>query len=389
MTVYTPSKARERITGSARPLGAAHITEQSMELWERRRKLGAEMTARIRIYLDTRFWNDFCDVQLREHRDPAAESSLRALQASVDAGTVICPIEFYVFSELQKQRLPEKRLVTAKLVDRLSSGVTMVSPPERVFLEILRFVQALLAGKTPPPKPIYEVWTKPAYMAGHVMPELPTMGLPDDILRALREEFDQQIWDLGYEDLTRMSELHGAPIDDRSHTAQHLNRAKDHLPHQLPTYKATYEAEVLGALDGHIEELEQVLDYLRERAGLDPSAFPQEQTRQAAMKVRDIIYAGWLKRDLRQSLPGLHVGAALYAHIQWDRPRRYKPNDMFDIGHAEAAVPYCNAFATDGPLASLLKSSRVAAEYGCEVLSTHAELRTWAERRVLRDREAR
>lgn len=49
----------------------------------------------------------------------------------------------------------------------------------------------------------------------------------------------------------------------------------------------------------------------------------------------------------------LHIKSLLHAAVQWNKKQALKPNDLFDFDHA-AAVAYCDAFFTDGPLRAML-----------------------------------
>src|SRR6185437_1389866 len=145
------------------------MTEQREppELWQLRRELAAVVLGKRRLYLDTKFWCFLCDVALGEDTEPRRVDMTSAVRASVAEGWLLCPIEFHTFIELIRQRLPEKRARTAGLIDELSRGVTIIMPPERVFIEVLRFLQAAMSGRPFPSAPKDEVWTKVAYLAGH------------------------------------------------------------------------------------------------------------------------------------------------------------------------------------------------------------------------------
>ena len=81
------------------------------------------------------------------------------------------------------------------------------------------------------------------------------------------------------------------------------------------------------------------------------------------------------KDEHRRAFGSLYVPAMLHAAVRSERKRKIKPNDIFDFRHAAAALPYCRAFMTDGPLRSLITSGHVRLDrlYGCEVVATPAE----------------
>jgi hypothetical protein len=328
-----------------------------------------------RLFLDLRFWNDFCDVALGDTEKQDVARCLDAVRAAVANGSLVCPIEYYAFAELHKQRLPAKQAATVQLVDELSAKTVMVMPFERVFLEFLRFSQAAATGRLPTLAPAEEMWTRPMYVFGHTLPDLPPSGLPSALDLQLRRQFADDAWNFGFTDMLRLSGPF--PASDEVATADLLNQAKADPTTQFPSFEATYRSEVLGSLDAYAEQLDQVSLYLFQRHGGDPATATREQRDKATRHLRDVIYTAYLKYDLTRTLPTLHVGATLYSRLQWDRKRPYKSNDVFDFGHAEAALPYCSAFATDGALATLITQSGMHTAYGCDVLTTAASISDW------------
>lgn len=350
-----------------------------MDLWQRRRALGERVLQQNKLYLDLRFWNDFCDAELGERVNTRTHECLASLRSAVARGNVICPVEYHVFSELNKQRRSDKRIATTVLLDELSAKTVLVSQFERVFLEILRFSQAVIVGREWKDPPRTEMWTRPMYFTGHVLPDLPATGLPPDLERRLREEFDHDIWNFGFTDVLKLGGPFEVGVDEKAVTAELLNRAKADATTQLSSFAATYRSEVLGSLDGYKAQLGQVGLYLFRKAGGDLNTVTQQQVADAAQKLRNLIYAAFQKRNLKGPLPTIHVGATLYSRLQWDRKRPYRSNDIFDFGHAEAALPYCNAFATEASLATLIKSSGLDKEYGCAVLTDTEAIMQWLD----------
>jgi hypothetical protein len=57
--------------------------------------------------------------------------------------------------------------------------------------------------------------------------------------------------------------------------------------------------------------------------------------------------------------------------MRWDKDRKFKPNDYYDFEHATAALAYCDAFLTEGPLHDLVTRPQLNLEAvnGCRVFS--------------------
>jgi hypothetical protein len=57
----------------------------------------------------------------------------------------------------------------------------------------------------------------------------------------------------------------------------------------------------------------------------------------------------------------------LHAYIRIDHKRKFKPNDLIDIEHAEIALSHCDFFFTDKAHAHLIRSAKLDVELGCVV----------------------
>ena len=346
------------------------------ELWELRKQLAQKLASSRLLYLDQRFWNDFCDVALNSSRGSEERDTLDALRVAVARERVCCPIESHVFLELYKQRLPEKRQATALLIDDLSRGVVILAPEERAFLETLRFVQYLTNAEPMITAPRDEVWTKAAYLLGHVTPHDPS--LPPDVAKWVEDQFHGDLWNRGFSDI--LSELPDPPDPDMSWTigaAERLNRGKVDARTRFRSYEALYDSELDGVLEAYSTSLADVSHYLFARAGHDPSTVTENQKLASSNGLRRVLAKAFRKQNLAAALPTFHITATLYSRMQWDATRAYVPNDFADFGHATAAFPYFDAFATERPLADLSRQAGLPALYGTVMLTTMAQLIDW------------
>ncbi|MED5681978.1 hypothetical protein VZ111_22905, partial [Enterobacter hormaechei] len=93
-------------------------------------ELAQSIASRRKIYLDARFWIIVRDTALGVRTEPEARELLHHLRRGVAGGRLICPISASMFLELMKQPYsPGRRIGTAQLIDELSLGVSMISPP--------------------------------------------------------------------------------------------------------------------------------------------------------------------------------------------------------------------------------------------------------------------
>lgn len=345
------------------------------QLWELRRELGREISTKRVLYLDLNYWNDLCDVVLGENVSETAITLLNSIRNQVHAGKLVCPLEYTTFSELYKQRLPEKRDVTASLIDELSQGVVLLSPPERVFLEVLRFFQSSAAGPPFPEAPRDEIWTKPAYLLGHG--ELHIKALDPEVLAELSRLFNRHLWSLGLKDVVSQLGEEQPPAIRAAEIVKKLNEEKFAARKQFTSSKQVYYSEVVGVLDVFSESLSDVQLYLFSRAGGDAEKVTRPQRRDIARKSARLLAAAFRKHDLSAQLPTIHILASLFTHVQWDAGRRYKTNDFDDFHHAAAALAYCDCFATEGPLSKILCDAKIARQYDIAVVSSVDSVIDW------------
>lgn len=348
----------------------------SPQFHELRRQLSANLEGKRLLYLDLLYWNFLCDAALGETDDDESSRLLRDLRVHVAAGSVVCPIEYTTFVELYKQRLPEKRRATAELIDELSTAVVIVSPQDRCFLEALRLAEAITAQKPFPPAPKDEVWTRPAFLLGHgeLKADEARPGDLDRINAVMRAE----LWKMSFTQvLEQLGDEFPVSFEWAEETAEELNSVKEEVRKDFKNYREVYLAEVRGVFEAAIPAMGKVLVHAFKRFGGDGGDMSEQQRNHGGRMLSRLLAAAFEKHDLSAQLPTIHVSATLYASVQWDGPRRYRPNDILDFGHAAAALGYCNAFATERPLATLLRQSKLVQTYQTAVLANTPDVRRW------------
>lgn len=349
-----------------------------MKLLEFRQQLAHELDSRHKLYLDLAYWNHLCDIFLARIESYELQRIFSLLESLVRDGVLVCPIELNTFAELNKQRLPDKIKATAAVIDRFSLGVVLVPPHERAFIEILRLLEAAPSGPPFPSAPKDEVWTKVAFLFGHG--ELVSDRLSPEMLAELNALLLRELWDMGFTQF--LDQLDGtAPVSFEwaKTAADKANVGKADARVKFPSYRALYLSESQGILDLYASVISDVCLDLFDRAGGDISSVTQEQKDRAVQQTQNLLVSLLEKYDLARQLPSVHVQATLFASVQWDVGRRYKPNDFQDFGHAAAALGYCDGFATERSLAALLRQSKLTQHYDTTVLSTPAELLAWLE----------
>lgn len=329
--------------------------EVSLEQHRRRRvhAFGHSLMTRKAVYLDLRFWIGLRDAA-RYDTPGVMVDLLCALRGAVAAGQVFCPITDSTFLEMFKQADPQSRAATADLISELSLGATLLTYDMRVGTEIAHYVHA---ARTPEAvDPLRElVWSKPAYVMGFVDP-VPMAFDPATSL-TMRKAFFDHMWDdvtlIKVCDMLGDKFVHADPLRFRETTGRVNEQIRAHAD-SLKNMKTAYQHELVGVLDLFADQLATIL-----ASTLPPEAgpLPKEGTPERAEVDRQclaFLVGAFGAEAGRKALRTLHINATLHAAVRWNKGQALKANDLFDFQHACAALAYCDAFFTEGPLCTLV-----------------------------------
>ena len=153
--------------------------------------LGALLAPRKAIYLDLCFWILLRDAMRTGESDRGLQM-LSMLRGLVKAGVVFCPISDSTFLELFKQTDSASRLATAKLIDELSLGVTLVPFDLRVETEIAHYVHSAKPGSSVYPLR-EQAWSKLSFVMGFVHPTKMAFDAATNL--AIQKAFFDHLWD--------------------------------------------------------------------------------------------------------------------------------------------------------------------------------------------------
>lgn len=359
-------------------------TSQSDALTERYVKgrvvaLAETVMARQRIYLDLNFWLRLRDVALGRRSEPALVSILASLRRSVREATLICPISESTFLELMKQQDSNTRLATAELIDELSEGVAIAPLRERMATEVAHFMHAALGHDVL--KRTALVWSKLGYILGIVHPYVE--GLDPGDQSALQVAFVDRMWNVRLSEILPMLDVDAAQPAEMAGIAERLNAANATHSGAVRSFRQVYEDEFVGSLELAADVGHQVIERMWLDSGVDHMSPSQEQRQRGREQVFALLRATFDQRRDRivSALPTLHVGALCHAAVRWDKKRKLSGNDLMDFHHAQVALPYCDAFLTDGPLRTMLQQGHVGIQkhYTCRIISAPEEAATYLQ----------
>ncbi len=329
--------------------------EVSLEQHRRRRvhAFGRSLMTRKAVYLDLRFWIGLRDAA-RYETPGVMMSLLCALRGAVAAGQVFCPITDSTFLEMFKQADPRSRAATADLISELSFGATLLTYDMRVGTEIAHYVYA---ARTPEAvDPLRElVWSKPAYVMGFVDPV--SMVFDPATSLAMCKAFFDHMWDdvtlIQVCDMLGDKFVHADPLRFRETTGRVNEQIRAHAD-SLKNMKTAYQHELVGVLDLFAGQLATILaPTLPPEAGPLPKEGIPERAEVDRQCLAFLVGAFGTEAG-RKALRTLHINTTLHAAVRWNMGQALKANDLFDFQHACAALAYCDAFFTEGPLCTLV-----------------------------------
>ncbi len=333
-------------------------------------ELGRALAGKQAIYLDIRYWILLRQALLADDKPTANWKLLTLLQDAVRSGKIFCPISETVFLELLKQSDPSSRLRTARLIDELSLGVSLLSQPERVAAELAHFFYSTQNGADVYPLR-HLIWTKLPYVLGFIHPTETAFDAEAQL--AIQKAFFDEMWTI---ELAQMIEMIGevpVPFDSGLHDiADMLNTGNTEHAGEIKSYKHAWVNELSGVVDLCADIAADIVAEIAEKHGHFAPLRESDEWKRNRLMCANLLFQGMqAKPGLRHKTPTLYIEACLHATIRWDKSRRLVGNDIYDFNHASAAVAHCQAFFTEAPLKALLalKHHGLADDFTCRVVS--------------------
>lgn len=257
------------------------------------------------IYLDSRFWIDIGDNELT-NRNSSIKTFYTLLKELVYTRKAICPISNPIFLELLKQMDNKQKKSIARIMDELSLGYCL----ESKYYLFKREIENLILEKS-------SYWVTPVDFRDleenriTERPEgkriLEMTGRPsiEEIIEVLSginwDNFKGNISTIN-EYLQNQKQINESEITDFSHL-------------QMNEIYNTFMSvvDIFPELSYKIEQLEDIPD------------------------MSNILY----------KLPSIWAFGSIHALIRYDRNRKYRINDFFDIDHCSMAIGYYDYFFTE------------------------------------------
>ncbi|MFT6559612.1 hypothetical protein [Sneathiella sp.] len=313
--------------------------------------LGEKLEGRKAIYLDTRFWVILRQIHTGEKNIAKGKEFLSLLKELVRTEKVFCPLSPYAFLEFCKQ--PIHRLKeTAKLVDELSTGVSLKDPITLQRAELFHFFRSV--GGDLELHPLRNmVWTKLSYVLGTLVPTWTEMATNEAAyVQKSFYDFMGQISFSQMIDILGDSLAEFLPLPGSKPAKMNFDVAAN--AKELRSLEQTYKIELRGIIDILGEEAAYILHIMAcEQVGMQHEPTPN-QWKLLNNAGKNILLESFKKEETKHQLKMIHVGVSLHADLRWNKGQKFKPNDLIDFNHASQALAFCDAFFTERKLAIAL-----------------------------------
>lgn len=339
-------------------------------LKEKKAALAQSLHGVAKVYLDTKFWLLLRDAYLERERYDGQKKLLHCIMQLWEKKLIICPISEDIFVEIIKQADERTLLASIKLIDMLSSGVTLISNEERWQSEVFHFVRS----NSPSPGSIYPlnelVWIKLPYIQGVRSPNINELNPETNC--ALQKSFLDHMWSISLVDIYNLVGKKG--FEEYPHMPDFsgiINKEKINYHSKKMSFKEMFLSEIALLLDSRKNYFDDLFVYIyAKQFGKNPSD-REIADGKAGQKFANLIYHAFRLSRVGNKLPTFDIEAGINAQILYDKKRQYKRNDFYDINHAVAALPYCDMFLTEKNLKSFVtrKNLRYDKKYNCKVLS--------------------
>ena len=333
----------------------------------KQRELVDLLANRVPVFLDVNFWVAARQALTGESDAPELIALLGALRMAAGSGRMFFPVTADLIVEFSKQR-PDDLAATMMLVDWLSLGVALVPHQERTVIEVENLMARCWPAHPPVARPI---WTSFAFAFGYE--DLRPPGVDIDAATSLK--LTEIAWQAPPTLLASQldSQMFEAKADSER-IAAYLNEQAAIYAEEIDRRETAVRIELEGA-SSMIEGIAASEARRIAQAAKQPVPDGSDWSVATGRSIARMVARGLKLKPNQRLLGSLYVPAMLHAAVRGESGRRIKPNDVFDFRHAAAALPYCRAFFTDGPLRSLIKSGHMGLDklYECEVAATPAE----------------
>lgn len=328
---------------------------------------------KTKIYLDTNYWVDICDVTLGKKKNTVIEEIYIRLKCGVEKNQLICPISYHIFIEVLKQNDEQTLHQTVKIIDELSQGYILKEERQRFELELFHFFYDNLKIEMDI-KASQNYWDFIYNLYGFMIPHLQKLSLSDQFL-VHKKYFNDVVKKYKLSDFIKsqnfkqgLSHYQNYKVDTDWFMSKKIEHSKVHN-----TFHQLYMAELSGVLDIYSEDIQIIFKkIIKDKAKQENiQIIPNNKVNNDVAK--NMIYAIFNKKKMGVYLPSIDIRTMLHAKLRWNTTEKYEQGDFNDINHATSALPYYDYFFTESNLHTMIKQSKYDEKYSCKVASKYID----------------
>ena len=165
-----------------------------------------------------------------------------------------------------------------------------------------------------------------------------------------------------------------------------LAEAPQNTVNIINIYKVKCEDQLKSSKDVYMDEIAGCLDVYRNRIKKNFNKFATDVTNSTKelgtnseddiQPIINMIYNLFKYEKMDIYLPSFDIAAKAHAAIRWNKTRKYRANDLDDIGHMYSALPYCDYFLTEKSFYTLITQEEYDKKYSCVVAHDKEEVLT-------------
>lgn len=337
-----------------------------------RNELRISLEGKTLIYLDTKYWVLLRDVVLGRTVKTEIKQIYEYLSQLATNGIVLCPFSEDIFHEIIKQTDKETLEASLNLIDKFSSGVSIRSLEDRLKIEMLHLLERYNEDSNTP-KLESLIWTKLANALGGLMIPTDTAFNKEDEL-VIQKAFTDYLWSIslielyGFIGFEKLQEFPHYPDFSPAMNEDYSERKDD-----FQSFHDVFMSEIEIEIERILPEIEDVMAtaYHRETGNI-----LSEEEKKDTRIIQNIIYDAFKYKKEDDNLRSMNVACGLSAAIWWNKKQKYKKNDFYDIGHAQAAIPYCDYFFTEKYIKHVVTTEplKYDKKFKCKVLANPKEI---------------
>ena len=331
-------------------------------------KTSNEVNKKIKIYLDTKYWVEICDVTRGVKKNEEISQVYLYLKNGVQNNKLICPISQPIFKELLKQNDEKSLIQTLEIMDELSQGIIICHGKIIFALELYNFFYDRLQIEVD--KELSEnFWAKsPAHIYDIQIPYFKNLTDKDNLL--IQKDYLNEV-----EKYTFLDYILRLGIDklkvyrDSKVDIPWFEKNKQKNIEEYNTFDKLYMAEIYGVInDFYKSDIEEIFNQIVDK-------LPEKEKN--SLKNKDIleeVYNLFNQKKMNGYLPTLDIGSMLHSKFVWNKTQKYKQGDMDDIRHAVIALPYYDYFFTEKSLHNMIRECKYDNKYSCIVASKNKQI---------------